>query len=1491
MPGDNTLDTASGAGQATSLDPYTQHLLQLAQDQGGAVAQVAAQTVHPNGSFLSIAQDKLGNAFHGVMDALATPEETVAALMSGTDFGTAYKERLMPSQVLFGKGEASSAAGKAGMFAVKFLTDALLDPMTYATFGEYDGVLGLSKLAQIPVKEETARALGMATKAITNEAGEVVNETVRHHALSKFGVAQLGKTTSHIEDTIKKDTLEQFNAHGVRTYSAAGLPSLVTSSSNIRGRIGQLTKTLVGKSSEDIAKTLANPIRSGAELTLSEGAEFRAASLLASAVKDAKLAVKPAAEMTAEESDAWRHAINTSTDQAMQEASDRLVRHTIQARRQDIDLAAKESLSRLIETSTKNAKKLAPTDEFGNKVARDIAQSYFDKGGMKVFGQSVISGVRIRSAISMLKPLEDWTSGISPFADKSLDEISKARNLVSSMFSTKWNAQGRIPDSALEMMRNAKNKEEAQMWHLIAGPGQLLKKMGLTPEESKLIYSAIAGDRPPADSPNSRLSTLWALLHTSEGQKVGAQIAAGTYGGDQEKMWKAAIQVKKQLKQNLLTMHASGMAAFPQKNYVPLLMNEPKTVVSPYSRFLNKEAVNAQKGELNKWVNVKDPAKVFYGTQDAAKNAAGETVSFDKFARSEERQRIETELDRTVMNSESKKQKLTDQIEKLWNSVSEKQVKSILRGSKAALGRNASDDLFNQLALERVVREAVPKVDRERILKEYADKYYSEAGNKLTTPAHELTPEDIERLREDLSYGDEELDSIAQHLVGNIEDLGIKRTPAPTPGSVVKAPTDAYQKTLAKLRTAVMEAGINSKKRYLAEALEGSNFKDVVAGLSEAWHKDPGAIGKTMEAILGKEHELSTTMEDLSDTKRGLEEELKQPGLKMLKDKWFYMDKAGETYKRVRATAEEINKNLYDSKEMFSDSAFKSMLHESLNVLRSTNTKYLIEDMAKKFGVPASQAPSDFVKVSIAGLSKQEGDLASVVAKDFRAANEDLYYEPTVAHAMADMMRIMDKDPASGELAHAYDTLTNLFKSSVTTIFPAFYGRNALSNVWQSMMDIGYHALSPAKHMMAVQLQMNSHELENLFMELSDKPSAETLKKITDLSNKVILTDKRGYKWTVGELDRVLKDNVVGYHPSISGMMDTGRTSQQMLADLESHLYAPTNKWGSEIKDYYKFWSQDFKPFQAGRNLAYHTESQPRILNFLANLENTGDVSFAAYQTKQFLYDHTNLTHFERNFMRRIIPFYTYTRKNLEGMVQTLIHKPGRIDAFRNTYSNIGDVMGGGPISDQERQLLPKWMRDSLDMVIKRNNGNVTLLRSMGTPFEAPFDELGNLFGSLNPIIKGPVEAATGYSFFEGKPLSQVTDATAFVHAPQAVKDFIGFTTKTYTDKAGNEHTLYISLKPSHMNLFQNLPFTSRTLTTLGELQKTNISGQNKLLENLIGIKPTEVDMGNAQYEREKELDQKLEQILSTAGVGYTRQDYAPPRGTKLPKRPSAPGF
>src|SRR3990167_1022870 len=148
---------------------------------------------------------------------------------------------------------------------------------------------------------------------------------------------------------------------------------------------------------------------------------------------------------------------------------------------------------------------------------------------------------------------------------------------------------------------------------------------------------------------------------------------------------------------------------------------------------------------------------------------------------------------------------------------------------------------------------------------------------------------------------------------------------------------------------------------------------------------------------------------------------------------------------------------------------------------------------------------------------------------------------------------------------------------------------------------------------------------------------------------------------------------------------------------------------------------QEFLPFKAGKAVGRAIEEQARVLDFVVNLRDTGDITLAAQRTKQFLFDYGNLTNFEKTFMRRLIPFYTFTRKNLELQVKTLLTTPGRVAAEVTTLSTLGEVMAGGKLSPEEEAALPDWIKVGIGILSKKKGETVEILGSLGTPIEQPF--------------------------------------------------------------------------------------------------------------------------------------------------------------------------
>lgn len=1474
------LEKPLGSSGFGSLDPLSQQLLDAAQQHGGALAQSAAEVVHPNSGFLSMAQDAMGSAFHGIMDTLALPQEAITALLSqgiGTpmNFNQVREKHMTPSSLMLGTNPlfGTGTAQKVGDFGVRFLADVLADPLTYVTFGEGSGVkslFGLSKLTKIPIKPATASELGFSEKELVDVMGS--KETIKHMALSNEGVAARDKIVTRMEEQIKKDTLEQWNTTGFfpemnmansGSQLALGTDMMAGSASNLQGRLSRSMAGLIGASEGTFNDFLKTNL----------GAENIAAREMRDTLKASGHLGK--APVTPSELDAWRGAQTVATKNALDAQAERLIRHTLDAKRGDIEREASEALSHLIERNAERGgvvlDKLGNpvADQFGNQMVKSLAHAYIDKGGVKFFGQALISGTKIRTALKLLGPGKDLLEAkFGPKVAAQMEEFTRTMNTVRSGFSAKYNEAGRIPDTMLQMMEKAKNTSSARVAAVATSVDKLFDKLGVTKDDDKALSWMLAADKPPATG-DGRYEMIYNLLNSPNGQQTALDIAGGKYGDDTKRIWQAAQAVRDINKRNLLAMRESGMAVFKQDNHISNMLNEPKGAIAPYRTLKSAKSYNAQKSEISKFRNIKNPEDIKYGNENA--------LNLKKVSIAEEKSRLNSKLDEEVLRNTEKTTEIKTQVSELWDAISKKMKDTIVGPMKLSLKAIAGDDKHNYKALVSAVRDAIPEVDRNVVLEEYGKRAAAASEGIFK----KMGPEDIIKLKTDLATGDKELDTVALKMMQNASDfiVPVAKKPVVKGAKAAEGAAEEYQKVLEAAKKTVMEHGMEAKKRMLADVMErpldqsGGTIKDILIGLSDEWSKSPDGVERMLGSIGTKTDKLSELMSSMDETRKALEQELASPGLKMIDGDFFYKNASGDIYERERASAASINQILYKGDPVYVESASKQLLNSALNVARTTASKDFLDDTARHFGVKKFAAPSNYVRIGLEDLTHAPKDLADSIAqrakKDFTSyEGEDLFYHPTVALAIQDMIKVMDKDPASNFWAQGYDKLTNIWKASVTSIFPMFHGRNAISNVFQNFMNLGYEAANPHTHMLSARMILHNRELEKLGESALSGTDPEAFKKLTELYDKPVMTDRRGYTWTVGELNSQLRDNVIAFNPSILGSMDTQRTPKAMLTEVQDHLYPETNKYLMPVR---KTW-QKTNPFELGRSAGNMVESQARMVNFLSNLKETGNVEHSTQMVKQYLFDYQNLTPFERGFMRRVIPFYTYTRKNMELMTNTLVHNPGRIEAFNTGFQTLGNVFSGGQLSDEERSALPKWMRDGVDIVLARKGSKVGLLTSLQTPVEQPTQALANLFGSMNPILKIPIEQTAGYSFFYGKPLSDVTNADMYASplVPKALKDAIGFETVTYTTKDGQTHTKNVALDPRTMNLISNLPLAPRLLSSLktwDDSPPTDLSG---VFQNLFGVKITNEDLELERNQRMKETQQQLEKLLSDAGVGYS---------------------
>lgn len=410
---------------------------------------------------------------------------------------------------------------------------------------------------------------------------------------------------------------------------------------------------------------------------------------------------------------------------------------------------------------------------------------------------------------------------------------------------------------------------------------------------------------------------------------------------------------------------------------------------------------------------------------------------------------------------------------------------------------------------------------------------------------------------------------------------------------------------------------------------------------------------------------------------------------------------------------------------------------------------------------------------------------------------------------------------AARPLLNGYDRINNLFKSGVTWLFPAFHFRNAYTNVAQAFADIGVSAINPLLHRDTVAL-------------LAGRGGA-----LKTWAGQVIPYDDI----------RKLMDE---YQIKVSGRQAlefTGDTGiRRGIADKAA--------------------------FAAGG-----IETEARAQLFMSHLRRGLPPEQAAARVKSVLFDYANLSEFEKRVMRRAIPFYTWTRKNIALQVDNLIHRPGltalQVKPFRGR--------------DAENGEMTSWEGEALKLRLDRDGRNVTVLTGIDLPIK-DLDRIwsGSLsqtvrqnLGMLAPALKTPVELAAGKSFFTNREFSRQESASVGAvvsRMPKPVQQWIGY--KLTHDAAGRAHHTFDGER--FYLLFQSWA-ASRLVSTSDRQFKTLANDPSVgplLLDTLTGLRYKTLNLDDEQAKRLKERQRQLEENLVRWGEMRSFERRYAPRAT-----------
>lgn len=363
-------------------------------------------------------------------------------------------------------------------------------------------------------------------------------------------------------------------------------------------------------------------------------------------------------------------------------------------------------------------------------------------------------------------------------------------------------------------------------------------------------------------------------------------------------------------------------------------------------------------------------------------------------------------------------------------------------------------------------------------------------------------------------------------------------------------------------------------------------------------------------------------------------------------------------------------------------------------------------------------------------------------------------------------------------LIRTYDKMTNMWKMMQTGMLPflSFHTRNLGSGL-ASNLYMGIQSDPRFADFNLADPKTYLNPLRSVAQPVRDAHLISTGQTVPGISKAPIfagknLTDEQATE----ELRKIIYANaIVGEKQGISAeqLMDTvgtaasqypGIDGARSINPLRGRFSQPVPESTFAQRWFMPWMSKGvmsekdiFRPGQLGRDLGQYTESLNRLSPFIAMIRQGYDPRAAAAMVNKAQVDYTMLSNFEREYMRRLFPFYSFTRGMTPTVYGQLLERPG--GAMGRTIMATTQAGQGA-----EQGVTPDYIRETASIPLGMSgDGTRSYITGFGLPFEDPlqFAQIarGNVSGllrelgsRLNPVPKSVIEVGTGRSLYQAGP-------------------------------------------------------------------------------------------------------------------------------------------
>jgi hypothetical protein len=483
--------------------------------------------------------------------------------------------------------------------------------------------------------------------------------------------------------------------------------------------------------------------------------------------------------------------------------------------------------------------------------------------------------------------------------------------------------------------------------------------------------------------------------------------------------------------------------------------------------------------------------------------------------------------------------------------------------------------------------------------------------------------------------------------------------------------------------------------------------------------------------------------------------------------------------------------------------------------------------------------------------------------KNMAISTDDILREIKVPKRIAeDASRVINAFSSPQEMSKlvaAYDAFTDWFKTNVTATAPGFHIRNFLSSLIQGIVGGAHSPTSAIFDYNDGQRAMRGKEVKGI------------AKWLTDDSGNLAKSDVDGTEQLQREIFSQGVLESPGGHNDLVGNYG-GRVAEQIpgVVPIRDQFKAPQGtKWHERINPLATAGTMGetdrFFAARWGRGVGNQIEGLVRTSAYIGLRKQGYNATEAAKRVKELFVDYSNLSDSERKVMRRVFPFYAFTKGASTMIAKELATNPG--GRLSHTIQSVNTLRG-------ENVTTPDYVSDTTSISLgEQLDGSDRYITGFGLMHEAPLGLLPtkglqgfglDLLSQMNPLPKSILEYSTGQSFFQqgpdgGRPLRD-TDP------------LLGRIVSNVREGVTGEKEFTAQPLPRWLEVAAANSPASRYLSMTRTLTDTRKDAGTKATNLLTGVRVQDV----SPAAREAILRERSEEILQNMGAKQFVQTYIP---------------